>query len=55
MADISDKFRRDGFVVLRSFYEARTEIEPIQRSIYEDHKLRIKRHALLFMMSTISR
>lgn len=30
-----DEFHRDGFLILRSFYDLKREIEPIQRDIHQ--------------------
>ncbi len=39
-------YERDGFLVLRDFYDQREDIEPIQRSIYDIIGLVIRRHRL---------
>jgi hypothetical protein len=33
--DAADRFRADGYLLLRGFYDVATEIEPIQRGIHE--------------------
>jgi ectoine hydroxylase-related dioxygenase (phytanoyl-CoA dioxygenase family) len=39
-------FERDGFLVVRGFYDAARDIEPIQRAIYDLIGLIIRRHGL---------
>jgi hypothetical protein len=41
-----ERFRRDGYVIARSFKERISEIEPIQRAIYDINGMVIRRHGL---------
>ncbi|HVW02953.1 MAG TPA: phytanoyl-CoA dioxygenase family protein [Planctomycetaceae bacterium] len=41
-----DEFRQNGFVVLRSFYDVKTEIEPIQRAIHRIIGIVIRKYGL---------
>lgn len=41
-----EQFQRDGYVVVKSFYDRAMEIEPIQRAIYDIIGMVIRRHGL---------
>jgi hypothetical protein len=45
-ADQIDQFNRDGFLIIRGFYDLRTQIEPIQRDIHKLIGIQIKKHGL---------
>ena len=40
------QFERDGYLVVRGFYDLASEIEPIQRAIYDVIGLIMRRHDL---------
>lgn len=45
-ADQVEQFHRDGFLILRDFYDLKTEIEPIQRDIHHIIGIVIRKHGL---------
>lgn len=41
-----EQYHRDGFLILRGFYDLKTEIEPIQRDIHKIIGIVIQKHGL---------
>ncbi len=41
-----EQFNRDGFLILKSFYNAKTQIEPIQRGVHKIIGILIRKHNL---------
>lgn len=44
--DQVEQYHRDGFLILRGFYDLKTEIEPIQRDIHQIIGIVIQKHGL---------
>lgn len=45
-SDQVEQYHRDGFLILRGFYDLKTEIEPIQRDIHHIIGIVIRKHGL---------
>ncbi|NBR85970.1 MAG: phytanoyl-CoA dioxygenase [Verrucomicrobia bacterium] len=45
-SDQVEQYHRDGFLILRGFYDLKTEIEPIQRDIHQIIGIVIQKHGL---------
>lgn len=53
-ADQEAQFERDGVLILKGFYDLKSQIEPIQRQIYEIIGLIINKYGLSIKRSTFS-